>query len=128
MVQPTASFSSSSEAPDRLIAGDFPLLSRPITLVSGQDLARGAVLGKITTGGKYTLSLSAAGDGSEVPDAVLALDCDASGGDKATVAHFRGEFNEDELTIGTGHTVDSIREGLRGKGIWLVKAQPVDDL
>ncbi len=126
MVQPTASFASSSEAPDRLIAGEFPLKTEQITLISGQDLSRGAVLGKITSGGKYNLSLSAAGDGSQTPDAILAQDTDASGADVATIAYFRGEFNDDELTVGTGHTVASIKEGLRAKGIWLVTAQPVE--
>ena len=70
MAQPTASYSSSAFSPDKLIAGDMPLRSRPITLISGENLTRGAVLGKITSGGKYNLSLSAAGDGSETPDAI----------------------------------------------------------
>jgi hypothetical protein len=33
-------------------------------------LPRGALLGKITASGKYVLSLAAANDGSQVPDAV----------------------------------------------------------
>jgi len=121
-----ASFSSASYQPDRLIAGELPLVSRSITLISGQDLSRGAVLGKITASGKYTLSLSAAGDGSETPDAILAEDCDASEGDATTIAYFRGDFNENQLTIGTGHDADSIREGLRAKGIWLIAATPTE--
>lgn len=121
-----ASHSSQAYTPDQLIAGTLPLVSRQITLDSGQDLTRGAVLGKITAGGNYTLSLAASGDGSQTPDAVLAEDCDASGGDKVTVAYFRGDFNENQVTIGTGHTADSIREGLRAKGIWLIPAQAVE--
>lgn len=74
-------------------------------------------------GGKYLLSAAAAVDGSAVPDAVLAEDTDASAGDKTTVAYFRGDFNENSLTLGSGHTAASIREGLRAKGIVLVPAQ-----
>ena len=119
-----ASFSQETLAHDKLIAGStVHLHTRKITLISGQNLTRGAVLGKITASGKYNLSLSAAGDGSQTPDAILAQDCDASGGDKEALAYFRGDFAESALTIGTAHTADSIREGLRDKGIILVKSQ-----
>lgn len=108
--------------PDDIVNGNHHLLvARNITLISGQNLTRGAVLGKITASGKYNLSLSAAGDGSQTPDLILAEDTDASGGDKVTIAYERGDFIEDRLTIGTAHTADSIREGLRDKGITLVK-------
>lgn len=213
-----ASFASSDFTPDRLLAGPADeLISRQITLISGQNLVRGTVLGKIALGavtsaaksggntgggtctvdgttpllanaqvgvytarciatatnsgtfevkdpkgqslgqavvgtafsdqikfaladsgtdfalgdgfditvaagsGKYNKSLSAAVDGSQTPDLVLAEDCDASGGDKVTVAYSAGHFNEASLTLGTAHTVDTIREGLRGKDINLVK-------
>lgn len=72
--------------------------------------------------GKYNLSLSAAVDGSQTPDLILAEDTNASAGDKTTVAYARGDFLESKLTIGTAHTADSIREGLRGKGVNLVKS------
>jgi len=73
--------------------------------------------------GKYTLSLSAAVDGSQIPDAVLAETCDASLGDLATVAYFAGGFDGAKLTLGTAHTVASVREGLRVKDIHLVDFQ-----
>jgi len=118
-----AMFRSDVYEPDRLIAGNAGLLvSWSITLIEGQNLERGAVLGKITSGGKYTLSLSASVDGSEDPDVVLAEDTDASAGDKVTIAYARGDFNENALIIGAGHTADSIREGLRVKGISLIPA------
>jgi hypothetical protein len=117
-----ASFTSTTYTPDALVAGEEPLLSRQITLISGQNLTRGAVLGKITASGKYNLSLSAAVDGSQTPDAVLAEDTNASGGDVVTVAYFGGRFNEGKLTLGASHTAASIREGLRAKDIHLVSA------
>lgn len=120
---PPASFSSSTFTPDNLLANDSPIQSRKVTLVSGQNLARGAVLGKITTGGKYTLSLSAAGDGSQTPNAILAEACDASGGDKECLVYIGGVFNEKALIFGTAHTADSTREGLRDQGIYITKVQ-----
>lgn len=115
-----ASFTSQGTfTPDGLIAGEDDPMTRQITLISGQNLVRGAVLGKITASGKYTLSLSASSDGSQTPAVILAEACDASGGDKLTPAYFGGVFNENALTLGTAHTKASIREALRDVGIKL---------
>jgi hypothetical protein len=109
--------------PDALIAGNSALLvPRKVTLISGQNLTRGAVLGKITASGKYTLSASASSDGSQTPDVVLAEDCNASAGDASAIAYHRGDFIAQALTLGAGHTAASITEGLRVKGITLVTA------
>lgn len=109
--------------PDSLIASNAHLLvGRKVTILSGQVLARGAVLGKITTGGKYQLSASAATDGSETPDLILAESADAADGDVTALAYERGDFNSNALTLGAGHTVASIRDGLRAKGITLLAA------
>ena len=106
---------SATYDPNGLIAGDFPLLTRDITLKSGQNLKRGAVIG-IDGSDKFLLSLSASEDGSEAPAAVLALDCDASAGDKTTKAYFTGEFNAAKLTIGTGHTAATVDAAFRDAG------------
>lgn len=117
-----ASFSITTFTPDRLIAGpQIGVITRKITVVAGQNLVRGAVLGK--NGSGYLLSLSAAGDGSQTPDLILAEDCDASGGAKEALAYVTGVFNVNALTIGTAHTAASIQEGLRAKGIHLITAQ-----
>lgn len=42
--------SAASPAPDALIAGEMPRVTTPITLLSGENRTRGAVLGKITVG------------------------------------------------------------------------------
>lgn len=120
-----ASYSSETFAPDNLLAGNAHLLvGRKVTIVSGQaNLKRGSVLGKITTGGKYSLSASAAEDGSQAPDLILAEDCDATSGDKEALAYSRGDFNSNALILGAGHTVASITEGLRAKGITILPAQ-----
>lgn len=69
---------------------------------------------------KYIMSLAAAEDGSQRPVAVLAEACDASAGDKVCLAYFAGEFDENELTLGTGHTVASVKDDLHDKGIRLM--------
>lgn len=119
-----ASYASTNYTPNQLIAGEFDdLVAEKITVISGQNLVRGAVLGKITASGKYNLSLSAASDGSQTPDLVLAEDIDASGGDKVALAYSRGDFNAQKLVIGTAHTIASIKEGLRVKNIILINSQ-----
>lgn len=74
---------------------------------------------------KYLKSLSAAVDGSQAPDGVLAEDADATSGDAQAMVYFAGQFNAKALILGTAHTADSIREGLRAKGIHLVGSQEV---
>ena len=118
----TAGFSSTAYDPGDIVAGNSHLLTtRSITLASGGNTVRGAVLGKVTADGKYKLSAAGAGDGSETPDLILAEDCDASAGDTPAVAYERGDFIEQALTYGTGHDADSVRETLRDKGIVLIK-------
>ena len=113
---------TASPIPDQLIAGNTDqLIARKVTLAAGQNLARGALLGKVTSGGAYVLSLSAAVDGSQTPVAVLAHDTDATSGDTETLIYERGDFNQSAVTFGTGHTAESVRAGLRALGIFLIK-------
>ena len=120
----TANFQTEGTyTPDGLLAGNAHLLvARKVTVLAGQVLLRGAVLGTITASGKAILSLAAATDGSETPDLILAEAVDATGGDAPAVAYERGDFNSGALTMGAGHTVASIRERLRAKGITLLAA------
>lgn len=107
-------------APDGFLNSGDGLRSDKITVVSGQDaMVAGTVLGKITTGGAFALSLSASNDGSEVPDAILAEDLDATTEDTQALVYIAGDFNADLLTIGTGHTAADIKDGLRVKGIFI---------
>jgi len=109
---------------DGLHAGDFPIRSKPVTLISGQNLKRGAVLGIITASDKATLSLSASSDGSEDVNCILAEDTDASSGDVETIAYITGDFNSNKLTFGTGHTAASTRDAFRDLSIFIVEAVP----
>lgn len=107
---------------DNLIAGDFPRVARHETILDGQTLVRGSLLGRITASGKYILSLAAAGDGSEVPVAIAAEAITTSGADGVANLYFTGEFNQDQITYGTGHDADSVRDGLDGRSIFLKKS------
>lgn len=120
----TASFKTEGTyTPDNLLAGNAHLLvGRKVTVLTGQVLPRGAVLGLISASGKYKLSASAATDGSQTPDLILAEAVDATAADTTVLAYERGDFNSNALTLGTGHTVASVREGLRAKGITLLTA------
>ncbi len=103
--------------PGGLIVGDFPVAIRYVTIASGQELARGAVIGRISASDKYIASLAAAEDGSEDPGAILAESVDASGGDVVAPAFFAGEFAADKLTIGTGHTAAAVEAAFRVAGL-----------
>lgn len=105
--------------PDGLIAGDYPIRTRLVTLITGENVVRGAVLGVITASGKYNLSLSAAVDGSQGPVAIAAESVDATSADKQIIVYESGDFNEDKLTFGTAHTAATARAALRDLNIYL---------
>lgn len=109
--------------PDNLLAGEYPRVERVVTIAAGADLAKGAVLGRITANGKFKLSASASTDGSQTPDAVLAEKANAADNDVQAVVYFSGEFNENALVLGAGHTLDSVRIALRAKNVYLRRNQ-----
>ena len=108
-----------SYTPTRLLASDHPVITRKITILSGNTVLAGTAVGKITVGGKYIKSLAAAEDGSEVVDLVMAEAVDASAGDKQGIAYVAAHLVGDELDLGTGHTVASIQEACRVKGLFI---------
>lgn len=95
---------------------------RVVTIKSGAGkLDPATVLGQITADAKYVKSVAAANDGSQVPDAVLAEAVDATGVDVQAVVYIAGEFDQDKLILGAGHTLGSVDAVFRTKSIWLVK-------
>ena len=61
-----------------------------VTLLAGTDYPVGAVLGRITTGGKYKLSPAAGSDGAQTVAAVLLYAVDATAADAPGVVLVRG--------------------------------------
>ncbi|MBS7669342.1 head decoration protein [Croceicoccus gelatinilyticus] len=123
MAYENAAYSAGTPVTDPQIIAGGTYTTRVVTLLSGEVRSAGAVLGKITSGGKYKLSASAAGDGSEDVALVLAHDADASGGDIEVLCYetCSGGVVGSALTLGTGHTIASIRDAMRAIGL------PIDD-
>lgn len=102
-----------------LLAGDFPRRFMTITVATGQVQPAGAVMGEVTADANYLLSASAATDGSEAPSVILWEDVDATDGDVEAEALICGDVRGEKLTLGTGHTVASVRKALRSVSLFV---------
>lgn len=87
-----------------------------VTILSGQNLASGAVLGKVTASGKYKAYAAAATDGSQTVAGILVAAVDASGGDTPGVAIVRHAIVADTNITYTG-TKATVEAGLKALGI-----------
>lgn len=82
-----------------------PLYTREtVTILNGQNLALGAVLGKVTASGKYKAVLAGSADGDQTAAGVLLYPVDASAGDAKGVMLARGPAVVDRanLVFGAG--------------------------
>lgn len=111
---PVASFTSeATENPDQLLAHNAEsILTYKETLLSGQNLVRGTLVGRITASGKVIKSLTAAVDGSQTPYGIVAQDCDASGADKECLVYVSGTFNAHKVTLGAAWTAATAARAL----------------
>lgn len=76
-----------------------------VTLLSGEDLVAGTVLGVVTASGKYAQVDPEASNGLETAKAVLLRDSDATDGDLEVAVLARdAEVQKDDLTYSTGAT------------------------
>lgn len=118
------SFSTETYSPDRLIAGDYPVVTRTMTVLTGQELVRGTVLAKDSGNGDKLVPVDSGSGTASIkqPFCVLAQDVDSSGGDVAAPVYLSGEFNEGELTFGGTDTADTHRDALRALNIYLKSA------
>ena len=106
---------------DNLLIGD-DYVTDSATLVSGQNLKRGAALAQITATGKLTAldSTSAVAlPGSEKAYAILAADMDATSADKTVPVYKFGEFAAGSVKFTGSDTAASFKEGFRAVGIYL---------
>ena len=95
------------------------LITKNVTVAQGAEYKRGTVLGKMTTDSKYKMVTKAASDGSQVADAILAFDVDASKADTVATVYIAGIFNREKLVVGNDTTVDAHEDELRDKNIYL---------
>ena len=85
--------------------GNGAISRETLTVLAGQDLQPGAVLGKVTASGKYKALDPAAVDGSEAAAGLLYAAVDASAADAEGVAIVRlAEVNAAELVWPDGIT------------------------
>lgn len=73
-------------------------------LITGQDLAAGTVLGRITASGKLTIADQDGVNGSQIPVGILVHACDAGDADADCQYYYSGEFNSDLLVWDAGFT------------------------
>lgn len=102
-----------SYQPSQLSAGDFPVVMDTGVIAAGQNLKRGAVLGQVSASKEYLLSKAAAGDGSEVPTAILDQDVDATDGATTAPIRLTGQVLASQLTFGEGLTLADAKAALR---------------
>lgn len=111
---------SYSYKPDNLIAGLTQMVTENMVLLAGQVLQRGTIVGRITATGKATIATAAATDGSQVPYGILLDYYDATSGDLGGCGVMvKGEFNDNAVIFGAGHTILTVHDALRGSGIYL---------
>ena len=110
--------------PDNLMDPTFPHISGQETILTGNNLTRGTVLGKVTASGKCVAVDDSNSDGSQTAYAILAEDTDATSADKTAPVFLVGHFNENELTFGDDDDIDDHRATLRDIGIYTTAWSP----
>jgi hypothetical protein len=114
---------SFSPGNDLFMPGSRPKFMN-FTILGGQTLLKGSVLGMVTASRKLKLAASAAGDGSQNPMAVLDRDLATFDTDGTTPLDMTFDvvvdgavFNPAALVLGTGTTSNVAQDALRALGI-----------
>jgi Bacteriophage lambda head decoration protein D len=95
----TSTFTEGQHRGEFIVSEGNGYISRDVgTLISGQNLKAGTVLGQITASKKWTQLATGAMDGSEVAKAILFDNIDASAGDLPAVLIAREAEVRDEST------------------------------
>lgn len=110
---------SESFSYENLLGGSqAPIVNVAATLKTGDNLPRGAIVGRVTSTGKWNeAELSALADYDQL--GILAVATDASLADALTSVYVRGEFTEAGVTYYYGNTAADWREALAEHGIFL---------
>lgn len=122
-----AAVSQNTKTYDNLIVAGYPITNRDMTLLSGEVVTRGQVLGKVTASGKLRAYNTANSDGSETPYAVAADDTDATGGDTVIAPYIQAHVSQDALIFAATDDYDTaaeilaVNDALQGRGIFVVK-------
>lgn len=114
-----------SHTPHFLPVGTFPVRRGAVTIEQGQVLKAGAILGRKTASGKFVLCAAKAEDDSAITDGseramrILSMDVDASAGDRKATVYVTGVYLESGVTVGRGHSIESVRDDLELRSIYL---------
>lgn len=109
--------------------GTFPVRRDSLTIEKGQKLIQGSVLGRKSSDGKLVLCTKTTADGTAISDGsekafcILQVDVDASQSDLEAPVFRTGAFLELDLTVGPGHTLDSVKEDLAARCIFIDKGE-----
>lgn len=122
MSEQIARSSVESYQPDSLVVGGLVDYGNG-TLANGQNLTRGAVLGRVSATGELTLSVETATDGSEKPVGALVHDTDASGGVTGCQVVRGGWLNEHVINFDASWTVDTLKAAFDGTPLSIVKPE-----
>ena len=93
---------------DNLYTGNFPLKTKPVTVLSGENVVRGQVMGKVTASGKFRACNVGLSDGAEVAEAIMAGDVDASLADVPGITYLTGSFSSNGMTIAQTPSADTL--------------------
>lgn len=97
-----------TQSVDNVLLGQYEAVDLPGILLSGQNLTRGTVVGKITASGKLKAYASGNADGSENPIGVLLRDTNATAADTKTCYYAKGVFNKKGLTGADANAIDKL--------------------
>jgi len=98
-----AGSSTETSADNPLVIGGT-IATNKGTLITGQNLTAGTVLGRITASGKLTKAVQAAETGQQKPVGILAHDYNAAAADAICQYYYSGEFNSANLVWEAGFT------------------------
>jgi hypothetical protein len=90
-------------------------LLKPVTVLSGQNLARGALVKFDAVATTKVVSFTNGAD----PYTVMYEAVDATGGDKVGLAYRAADIKASEVNFGTGADTAAVRDALDAKGIYL---------
>lgn len=90
---------------------------------TGFTVKEGDIVGRVTSSGRFRLSAAASTDGSQVPVGVCSDVADMPAPTECMVVT-RGTYAAAGLTLGAGHSLDSVAPALRDAGLFFVSIQP----
>lgn len=96
-----------------------PIITEPATLLSGQDLAAGTAVGRVTASGKLRAAVQTATDGSETIIGFMTEAVRADGADAACQIYKGGRINKDLAVIDASYSAVHLASMFDGTALTL---------